>query len=195
MKSRLIWLFLLMLPAASAHADYLYNVGPNYVNMAGSSCRPATLAGEGNITHGGGTTTVKSGVGTQRLFCPIPRRGTSFYQGTHGLPVPPKGSSLKVKINGAYVRGTDNSTSSPFRCFLFGARRTDQALYFGFTQAMCSNSVGCSTVAASWTGTNTLLMNTFPSALNDIETVNFGITCDVPEGSSIQYTDTGIAPN
>jgi len=111
--------------------------------------------------------------------------------------VMPQGTSTKAKINAANVRATDNSSSGKVTCFLFGARMTDQALFFGGTQALCSNSIGClpGNVASSWTGTNTLQVTPFPANFQNFDTVNFGITCDVPAGSLIQYTETGVTPN
>jgi len=131
------------------------------------------------------------------LFCPIPRRGTSFYGGKGTEPALPQGTALKVKLNAANVRASDNSSTARVTCFLFAARKSDQALFFGGTQALCSNSLGCpaGSVSASWTGTNTLQLTQAPANLSTFETVNFGITCDVPAQSSIQYTETGITPN
>jgi hypothetical protein len=196
MKSRLIWLLPFMLPVSSANAVYLYNVGPNTVNMAGSACRTATLAGDAFITHLSGGTSVKSGAPLQRFFCPIPRRGTSFYQGLRGsgeLP-PPAGSALRVNISSVTVSGSDLSQSTSVSCFVFGVRMSDQAQYFGSTRYLCSTTGGCASPANSWTGRSSLTMNAHPS-LKDHDTVNFGISCDVPARATIHYTESKITPN
>jgi hypothetical protein len=199
MKYRLPLLLACLLPASSA-AAYVYTVGPNYVNMAGSSCRAPYAGNENNLYHDGGSTTVKSAVALQRLHCPIARRGTSFYGGRRldaTIPEPPGDTQYKVKLGGVTVRGGDSSASYRLTCFTFGARRSDQALYFGTTKALCGGStLGCnfSDIGGGWTGWNTMRLSP-PPGFSTEQTVNFGVTCDVPESSTIQYLESWITPN
>ena len=191
---------LLLLPASSAHA-YVYEFGPNYVNMSGSSCRAKTSAAELNLFHDAGGTQVRTGAGQQRLYCPISRRGTSFYQGKRGsnepnVPPLPSDTALHVKISTATVRGTDSSTASEFRCFIVGTRLSDQAVFFGNGKSLCSGSaLGCSSTSASWTGTNSMVLTPLSSFNGSVDTVNFGIVCDLGSQSTIYYTETAITPN
>ena len=198
MKYRLPLLLVFMLPASSA-AAYVYTLGPNYVNMAGSSCRPAYSGNENNLYHDTGSTTVKSHVALERLHCPIARRGTSFYGGRRldgTYPQPPSGTQYKVNIGGVTVRGSDSSTFYNFTCFTFGARRSDQALYFGASKSLCGSQLGCNPgdIGSGWTGWNTMRLAA-PSNFSTVETVNFGITCDVPASSTVQYLESWITPN
>src|SRR6188472_1085902 len=66
---------------------YTYNIGPNYVNMSGGRCRPAVSDTETSLIHGGVYTQVVTNYsGNQTLYCPITRRGTSFYQNALTAP-------------------------------------------------------------------------------------------------------------
>jgi hypothetical protein len=199
MKYRLALLLACSLSASSA-AAYVYTLGPNYVNMAGSTCRPPVSGNENNLYHDSGSTTVKAGVSLQRLFCPIARRGTSFYGGRRldgGIPEPPAATQYKVNLGGVTVRGGDSSTSYRLTCFTFGARKSDQSLFFGASKALCGGTtLGCnpSDIGSGWTGWNTMRLSA-PSGFSSVETVNFGVTCDVPASSTIQYLESWITPN
>ena len=191
---------LLLLLAAPAHA-YIYDVGPNFVDMAGSACRAKTSAAELNLFHDLTGTQVKNGVGPQRLYCPISRRGTTFYRGERAsneppVPPPPSDSFKHVKIVTATVRGTDSSTSSEFRCFVFGTRLSDQAVFFGTGKSLCSGSgFGCSSAPASWTGTNSMVLTPLSSFNGTVDTMNFGIICDLGSQSTLYYAETAVTPN
>jgi hypothetical protein len=192
-------LLLAFLLSASSAAAYVYTTGPNYVNMAGSSCRPSKSSGENNLYHDSGSTTAKSGVALQRLYCPIARRGTSFYGGRRSndqIPTPPPNSEFLVNLGGVTVRGADNATADKLTCFTFGARMSDQTLYFGASKTLCGNSLGCNPgdTSASFTGWNTMRLSP-PSGFSTVKTVNFGVTCDVPAKSTIQYLESWITPN
>lgn len=203
MKYRVAWLAAILLSAASAHA-YVYNVGPNYVNMPGSSCRTRNSTTESTVTHAAGDTRVNFTSRSQRLYCPIPRRGTSYYRGTRvaGSPElsdePP--SAFRVNINSVTVRGSDNSSGAGFSCFVFGTRMSDQAVFFGSTKTLCGTAGGCAggfggpLPPLSWKGTNTLQLSP-PSNFNNVDTVNFGIACDVGGLSTLAYTETAITPS
>jgi hypothetical protein len=187
---------LLALVPASAAAQYVYTQGPNYVNMAGSSCRAAYKSNENNFYKDLGSTTKKAG-GLMRVYCPIARRGTSFYGGLReSAPQPVHGSEYRVDLIGVTVRAADGSSDSKLTCNTFGARVSDQTLYFGATKTLCSSQFGCNfdDVAFSWTGWNTMQLAP-PSGFNTVNTLNFGVTCYVPGSSTIQYLESAVTPN
>jgi hypothetical protein len=198
MKYRLASLATVMLVASSADA-YVYNVGPNYVNLPGSSCRAPTSGNENNVYHDTGWTQVKSAVALQRVHCPIVRRATHFYGGKrldNTYPTEPNNAQFLFNLGGVSLRGTDASTLYKFSCFVFGTRRSDQAIYYGATKTICSSSLGCTPtdVNSSWTGENTMYLAA-PTGFSTQLTVNFGVTCDIPAGSSIYYTQASVTPN
>jgi hypothetical protein len=198
MKYRIPLMLVALLTASSA-AAYVYTGGPNIVNMAGSSCRAPTSGGESNLYHDSGSTTVKSAVALQTVLCPIIRRGTSFYGGKRlngTLPPATNGTELKVNMSLVTVRASDSSTANKLTCFTFGSRLSDQSLYFGVSKALCGSTLGCalSDVSATWTGWNTLRLAP-PVDLKLVETVNYGVSCDVPATSTIQYLEGVVTPN
>jgi hypothetical protein len=202
MKNRnLILLAVVVMAAVASQADaYVYDVGPNIVNMSGSSCRTASASMEENVFHDSGNTQVKSGKPVQRLYCPIPRRGTVFYRGTRlaGSPSIPSESpdaQLKVNLSSVYVYGVDSSSAAVFGCFTFGTDKSNQTVYYGAQRVLCSQStLGCSSNGASWTGNNTL--RALPhSGLANVQSVNFGVICDLGALSTLWYTESYVTPN
>lgn len=191
----------LLFSIPSAYA-YVYEGGPNIVNMSGSACRPKNFAAEATLHHDGNATTVKSTVASQTLFCPIPRRGTTFYRGTRSgfdpiVPPMSAGAERRVNITSSILWGTDDSSTSRFGCFIFGTRMSDQSQFFGATKYMCGSIFGCplADVSAAWKGANRIVMAP-PSTFNAVvDTVNFGISCTIGGSSIIRYTETSITPN
>src|SRR5688572_2652722 len=57
--------------------DYIYTAGPNTVNMSGVACRTAVATEKVDLqyTNAG----VRVVTGTKTLYCPVPRRSTTFY--------------------------------------------------------------------------------------------------------------------
>lgn len=185
---------------AEAQNRYVYDVGPNIVNMSGSSCRTASLTLETNVYHDSGNTQVKSGMPVQRLYCPVPRRGTVFYRGARvagspSLPSESPNAEVKVNLTSVYVYGVDNSSSTVFGCFTFGTDKSNQTVYYGAQRVLCSQStLGCTSAGASWTGANTL--RALPhSGLVNVQSVNFGVICDLGAQSSLWYTESYVTPN
>lgn len=173
------------LPAATATA-YTYNVGPNYVSMPGSACRGERSDHETSLYHDSGSTTVRANRGLHRLFCPIPRRGMSFY-----------GSSFaadKVNMILVQVRGSDATTAHTYSCATFITDMYNQTTTWGATRYLCSSQLGCSSAAASYTGYNTMRVAA-PVNGNTIFTVNFGLTCSIGSQSTIDYYETSVTPN
>jgi hypothetical protein len=175
------------LPAATADAQaYTYNVGPNYVSMPGSACRGERSDHEADLYHDSGATTVRANRGLHRLFCPIPRRGTSFYGSFIG--------GEKVNMTIVQLRGSDSTTAHTYSCATFITDMYNQTTTWGATRYLCSSALGCSSAAASYTGVNT--MNVAPPAnSSSIFTVNFGLTCSIGSLSSIEYYETLVTPN
>lgn len=195
-RYRFAWMLGLVCVSSTA-AAYIYDVGPNTVNMSGSACRTAYSSNELNVNHDAGYTYVKSAVALQRLFCPVSRRGTGVYGGQRlNNTYPPEVSALHVNISSAYVKAQDGSTLYRLSCYFYGEKQSDQSVSFGTTKYLCGSAFGCSfaNVGSSWTGENTLAI-TPPANFNTVDSVNYGIVCDVPGGSSIHYTETSITPN
>jgi hypothetical protein len=190
----------LLLSSAPADA-YIYNVGPNYVNMSGTSCRTQGVTTEPNVRHHAGSTQVIPNANLQRLFCPISRRGTSFYGGKRLPPIdspPPEvtNTEKRARISGVTIRAADASSTFPLYCFVFGTRRTDQATFYGLSKALCSQSTnGCTTVTPTWQGANTMMVTPHSSFTGTMDTVNFGVICDVPPNSAIYYLEASVTPN
>jgi hypothetical protein len=198
MKQRWTLMLALLLSSSSA-AAYVYRLGPNYVDMPGSSCRAPTIGEENNLFHDLGTTQIDPAVALQRVQCAIPRRGTSFYGGKRldgSRPAEVNNTQFHVNMGAVTLRGADASSFYQFTCFTFGARRSDQTIFFGSPKSLCLAQQGCSpnNVSSSWKGSNTMVLAP-PSGFNNIDTVNFGVACDVPAGSIIQYTASSITPN
>jgi hypothetical protein len=176
------------LPVATSDAQaYTYNVGPNYVSMPGSACRGERSDHEANLYHDVGATSVRSGRGLHRLFCPIPRRGTSFYGSSFG-------SVEKVNMILVKVQGADSTTAHTYSCATFITDLYNQTTTWGATRYLCGSQLGCSSVAASYTGYNTMNVAA-PVNGSGIWTVNFGLTCSIGSSSLIDYYETSITPN
>jgi len=178
-----------LLASASAVDAYTYRIGPNYVNMSGARCHTATAAGDANLSYSAGSVTVVNTTSTRQLFCPIQRRNTTFYGNTSG-------SNLDLKVGGDYitVRAADQSSLQKLSCFNFASGMGSGATFFGGTTFLCATSGGCSSVASSFTGTNTIRIPT-PYSLFGQQTVNWGLVCNVPRNSTIYYTESSIWPN
>jgi hypothetical protein len=186
-----------VVPAGLTYA-WKYDVGTNIVNISGTYCRTKDSSTELNVTHYPGYTAANPRVQSQRLYCPIPRRATSRYGGVDSamtsVPQTPAGSETKVNISSVTVRAADADTTNSLGCFIFGTRMSDQATFYGVTRFLCSGGTGCSFVSGGFNGTNTIVLSSSPIAAN-LDTVNFGVICDVPQWSQVQYIEATIAPN
>lgn len=184
------------LPALAAHADSYYYTGPNTVNVAGSACRGVKSSLEASLYHNGEGTVVRSG--TQRLLCPIPRRSTSIYSGVRedGTRASQASATEKhVNISAIDVKGSDGSSADTFTCYIFGANLANQTISWGASKTLCSQSTaGCASNGASWKGGNTMRLAA-PSGLSGIETVNFGVICDLGPLSTLAWLEATISPN
>ena len=191
-KNPLPWIACVLFTSVAAHA------ATNFVNMSGSSCRGRNGSAEINMNHLAGETRVVAGSGTQRLYCPINRRGTSPYGGKNNSVTPtlPAGTEKKVKIDGVTVRATDGSTTGAVTCMVFGTRLSDGFVFYGPSKILCSTStLGCGVVSNAWTGTNTMVLRADTGFDQTVETVSFGVICDLRQSSKIQYIQASITPN
>ena len=145
---------------------------------------------EAKVTHDSGSTAIRSNGGLQRLFCPIPRRATSFY-GVGGA------SAEKVNLQVVDLHGIDSSTSYKYTCMTFATNMFNQTMLWGTSKALCSPStMGCdpSGTSASWTGSGDMTLQA-PSNLSSLFTVNFGVICDLGPQSTLTYLEASVVPN
>jgi len=169
--------------------EYIYNVGPNYAETSGTACRATTEAREvANIQRGTGQ--IGSIRGTERVVCPINRRGTTVY-GRLGTSVNPE---TELTVNSVTVTLNDSSTLASASCFAYADALTTNSVVFGPVRYVCSTNGGCSSAPAnSYTGNNNVAL-TFPAITNN-RTVNFGYMCDLGDGARVLYASTSITPN
>lgn len=164
---------------------YKYDVGPNYVDLSGTSCRATTEWGEVNLVRTPGAIQALS---ARSVVCPVSRRSTTFYGVTRGDSTNPDAA---LTVTNMTVTATD-AGSGNVSCYAYADRLTTNSVIYGSTRYLCSTSGGCPS-ATSYTGTNdvTLTFPTFP----DKRTVNFGFICALNAGSSVLYSSTTITPN
>lgn len=186
MRYRLAVVAAICFPAAVAYAQYTY-VGPNNVNVAGSACRTARSDLEAKVYHDVGSTTIRSNGGQQRLYCPIPRRGTGVYGNI--------ASGEKVNFSVVDIKAIDSSTAYTFTCSSFATDMFNQTTIWGASKTLCPQStLGCSSYGASWTGGNTMRIAA-PANLSSLYTVNFGVICDLGPQSTLTYLEAYVTPN
>jgi hypothetical protein len=174
--------------AMMAHA-YTYDFGPNYVNQSAARCRAATSVLGDLLRYSEGNVSVQSTTNERRLFCPLQRRATTTYGKVTGT-----GIDKKLYADNIVIRAQDGSSTRTLSCQSFASGIGTGATYFGQTTYLCSNSNGCSSGTASYTGTN-LMTLLVPYSLNGVSTVNWGYICDVPNSSSISFAEASIASN
>jgi hypothetical protein len=177
--------------AGAFGVSYIYTGGPNNVNMGGNRCRARVAAQQVRLqyTQDG----VRSVLGGQTVYCPSPRRSTAFYGDTTAdSGQPPIDTSLKVST--VTVRATDNNTSSRVSCKPFAALMGG-GVVFGTTRTLCDTAGGCVGFLippTAWTGANTISWtNPFPTQ----QSVNWGITCDISQGSMVNHYEVAVTPN
>lgn len=178
--------------SASAANAYTYNTGPNWVNMSGASCRGDTATSDALLQREAGAITVGPNASiTATLWCPLQRRGTSFYElikntGTgSNRDLSVTVGSINVSLTGTGVSGNNCST--------FVTNVNTGSTLFSATKHLCSTVGGCaSSPSPVYVGTNTIAL-----ALDGTNrpTVNFGVTCNVARGSKIQFSQTTVTPN
>src|SRR6187399_940449 len=171
---------------------YTYNVGPNWVNMSGSRCRPAVTDSETTLIHGGVYTQVVTNFsGNQTLYCPITRRATSFYQDAFTAP---DSIFKKVTVTDLTLRASDGRNDGTMSCRLF-ASQLNGSIAFSTTRYLCSTAGGClnSSTGVLWTGTSTLTWSGTP--LGTVSSVSWGLSCSVPAASGLSYYEAVITPN
>ncbi len=179
--------------SATAVQAFKYNRGQNMVNLSGSVCRTKSVSTEQQTFHAAGETGI-SGSQPRRVFCPIIRRATSYYAEPNE-PAPAIGLERKVKLVNVEVRAGDASSTRDVACFIFGTRLSDQAVTYGVTRFLCSSATGCDGVSPAFSGNGYLKLTPASTFTGSMETVNFGVACDVADGSKINYLQASITPN
>jgi hypothetical protein len=144
-----------------------------WVGVGGSSCQP-TANGYSGINYGSYGYSSTAAAGTTAI-CPLAEGTTSTYP---------------QSIAATYLRYTDGSSTSTFRC------RVEQGLndgstYFSSYKYGCSTVGGCTTGAVSFTGTG-YLQWTAAELGSNLNTYyldgNYAIECDVPGPDSGSYS-------
>jgi len=167
--------------------EYNYNVGPNYAETSGTSCRATTEAKEYNIQRGTGQ--IGPILGSERVVCPINRRGTCVYGRTGNTQFP----EMELTVNSVTVTLNDSSSTTTASCFAYADVFTTNSVVFGPTRFVCATQGGCTSAAGSYTGNNDVSLP-FPTITNN-RTVNFGYMCDLGRGARVLYASTSITPN
>jgi hypothetical protein len=174
-----------VLSATIVHA-YTYDVGPNYVNMSGSRCRPETSALGDALTYGNGRVMVNSGTSTRRLFCPVQRRSADYYARDVA------GAELRVNVSVLSIWAQDSNSSGRVSCFAFASGLGSGATWMTPTGFLCATQGGCSSVASSFQGMNGIsIFNPFPN----VTSVSWGIACDVSGNSMLLYSQSRVLAN
>jgi hypothetical protein len=167
-------------------AGYTYDVGPNYVEMSGASCRATSEEGETNLNRlNGSVIALTSGT---NVVCPINRRSTTMYARTGNTANP----DTTLTVNSLTVVARDPGSGS-ISCFAYADRLTTNSVIFGTTRYLCSTAGGCGSAPASYSGINSLTLP-FPT-FNGNQTVNFGFKCTLNATGEILYSSTSISPN
>jgi len=177
---------------ALADTTYIYNVGPNYVNMSGTSCRPSRSAYD-SIGFAGGEVINKSASGTsaKRIYCPIDRRMTSNYT----VNAAPGFSDRKIVMQSLTVFASRAGTSidPSLSCWSF-FEQNDGTVVQGAKRYLCSTPGGCTSPVTNYASGNTLNLPLPAVTLN--ESINFGYVCDLPGNwSYVAYAEAVVTPN
>jgi hypothetical protein len=178
-----------LLAAASGSGlaqEYRYNVGPNYVDQSGTSCRATTEAGELDLLRAPGE--IQAAFAAASVVCPINRRATTFYLVSRGDST---NHDTAVTVTNMSVTATDAGSGS-VSCYAYADRLTTNSVIYGPTRFLCGTDGGCGSYV-SYAGTNNLTLQ-FPS-FGDQRTVNFGFICSLNKGSKVLYSSTTITPN
>jgi hypothetical protein len=175
---------LLIAAAGSSFAQqYIYNVGPNYVDLSGSSCRASIESGEQDLVRAPGE--IHAAYSSATVVCPVARRATTYYGVVRG------DADAAVNVTAMSVTATDGGTGN-VSCYAYADRLATNSVIYGATRYLCTTDGGCTT-SATYTGTNNLSLP-FPS-FGDQRTVNFGFICNLNKGSKVLYSSTTITPN
>jgi hypothetical protein len=173
--------------APAQQQPFIFNVGPNTVDLSGSRCR-GTFDYYPGIQYSGGN--VRSGSTATTLYCPVPRRSTAFYgnvTSSSGYPIDTNLTISAVTMT-AYDGATDGSVSCrPFAALVNGAR------VYGLTRYLCATAGGCSSPpASSFMGKNTMY---WLSPFTNQSTINWGISCYSPDNSGVNQYEVVVTPN
>jgi hypothetical protein len=169
-----------------AQSEYRYDVGPNYINLSGSSCRSTTPGGETNLLRAPGE--IQAAFAPGNVVCPVSRRSTTFYGVSRGDST---NADAALTVTNMTVTATD-AGSGAVSCYAYADRLTTNSVIYGPTRYLCSTAGGCAS-AASYLGTNDITLQ-FPT-FNDQRTVNFGFICSLNQGSKVLYSSTTVTPN
>ena len=202
MKRKTIFLALLCgLPSGASATNpppqYIYNVGPNVVNMAGSSCRGRDENTERtfNVVRSAGSLFVFQDSGTFDAFCPFQRRNTTVYNTKIGqVFVPPNPhDNVTVSTTEIIVDVANPDSTQPLSCFAYQINMPSQSLSVGTQKFLCATAGGCTSYTNSTVPSNTL--NLPPPSPNPALTANFGYFCYLASGSGINWGQAKITPN
>jgi hypothetical protein len=168
--------------------EYRYDVGPNYIDQSGSSCRAGSEANEVNVFRAPGEIQAR-GTGQTMVFCPVTRRTTTFYGVSRGTTANP---DTALTVTNLTVTATDAGTGT-VTCWAYADRMTTNSTIFGPGRFLCGTAGGCDNPPASYAGTNDITLQ-FPT-IDDKRTLNFGFTCSLNKGSKVLYSSTTVTPN
>ncbi len=183
---------ILLLPSlAMAQDQYVYNVGPNYLNLSSSGCRTESRATEADVYRLSGALQVWRNSG-KYVYCPLTRRGTTYY-GVSGTDAQAT-DFANVNIT---VKAQDSSANDYFYCQSFRTNLDTGAVYWGPYTFLCSNANGCSdgSIGLTYVGTNTMVLK--PPTGAPLKSLNHGYRCMVPslQRGTLHFTETSAFAN
>lgn len=181
---------ILLLPSvAMAQEHYVYNVGPNYINQSGSSCRTESRATEADVYRLGGHIQVWRNAG-KYVYCPLVRRNTTYY----GVSGSDSQASSFANVN-ITVKASDTSTGDMVHCASFRTNVDNGTVYWGPTKFLCANSNGCDSGSLTYVGDNTMLLK--PPTGAPLKSLNHGYRCLVPslQRGTIHYAEAQAFAN
>jgi len=175
-------------PVVNSQVTYIYNVGPNTINISATSCRATDRATEeSKVTRQAGAVYVSSSTAT-KVYCPIQRRGTTFYGVSGG-----SNQAQMLDMGAITVKGMDNNQSASVFCEQFRKDFTTGSMAWGSTRYMCSIAGGCASApAASWQGVSEMTVGSAGAAS---KTVNYGYRCTLSGGSALWHAEAVVTPN
>jgi hypothetical protein len=166
--------------------QYVYNRGPNYVNMSPSRCRPWQSGDQGNLRHEVEKLWNAAST-TMTVYCPFQRRSTSYYGNTSGAT-----NEKNVTVASIQMRANDAQTGAAVSCYPFATGFSSGLTFFGPTKYLCSTAGGCSTATNSYTGSNTL---TWTNPITAQPTPNWGLHCRLPTNSILYWYEAAVTAN
>lgn len=176
---------------AKADVTYVYNVGPNYVNIGGDSCRATTETDEINasVNRNAGMLLAYQDWPPLVMYCPLPRRNTTFYGVNSDLD---EDTNVDLSSVTVWLLGGGSPTLG-MGCQTWRKELGTGSIDWGDVVYLCDTPGGCLNPDPNFSGVNTVTLP-FPTP-NPAKSVDFGYMCVVPSFAGILYAEAAFTPN